>query len=88
MNFLYIGEDTAVSEEEILGIFDLDNTSTSIRTRAFLRKMEEQGRVVGTKGNDIPRSFLLCSRDGELRIVLSCSTTATLRKRNEKNTLP
>jgi hypothetical protein len=84
---LYIGEDMAIPEEEILGIFDLDNTSTSHRTRTFLRKMEEQGRVESPKGNDIPRSFLLCSRQGELCIALSCSTTATLRKRHEESRL-
>ena len=34
--YLSIGNDFAVREKSVIGIFDLDNTSTSARTRAFL----------------------------------------------------
>ena len=34
--YLSIGNDMAVREHSIIGIFDLDNTSTSKRTREFL----------------------------------------------------
>ena len=34
--YLNIGNDMAVRERSIIGIFDLDNTSTSKRTRQFL----------------------------------------------------
>ena len=47
--YLSIGNDMAVRASSIIGIFDLDNTSTSKRTREFLEK-NENGRVVVPKG--------------------------------------
>ena len=44
--YLSIGNDMAVRDRSIVGIFDLDNTSTSKRTREFLTKSEENGEVV------------------------------------------
>ena len=44
--YLSIGNDMAVRDSSIIGIFDLDNTSTSRRTREFLAKSEENGDVV------------------------------------------
>ena len=41
--YLNIGNDMAVREKSIIGIFDLDNTSTSQRTRRFLEKAEQEG---------------------------------------------
>ena len=44
--YLSIGNDMAVREKSIIGIFDMDNTSTSKRTRDFLEKAEQNGEVV------------------------------------------
>ena len=44
--YLSIGNDMAVRESSIIGIFDMDNTSTSKRTRAFLSKAEQEGSVI------------------------------------------
>ena len=43
--YLHIGQDYILNEEDILGIFDMDNTSSSYRTRAFLRRAEQEGRA-------------------------------------------
>ena len=40
--YLSIGSDMAVREKSIIGIFDMDNTSTSRRTREFLSKAEKE----------------------------------------------
>ena len=42
--FLSIGNDMAVRDRSIVGIFDLDNTSTSKRTREFLNHCPRSGR--------------------------------------------
>ena len=55
--YLSIGNDMAVRERSIIGIFDLDNTTTSRRTREFLEQSEKQGQVVPC--DDLPKSFLL-----------------------------
>ena len=81
MNFMYlsIGNDMAVRDMAIIGIFDLDNTSTSRRTREFLEKAEKEGEVVPC--DDLPKSFVLTSEYGFSRVHLTALSSATLEKR-------
>ena len=44
--YLDIGKDMAVRDKSIIGIFDMDNTTTSLRTREFLNAAEQEGQVV------------------------------------------
>lgn len=77
--YLNIGNDMAVREKSIIGIFDLDNTSTSQRTRRFLEKAEQEGQVVPC--DDLPKSFVLTQEYGMDRVYLTTLTSATLEKR-------
>ena len=77
--YLSIGNDMAVRESSIIGIFDMDNTSTSKRTRAFLEEAEKQGKVVPC--DDLPKSFLLTAEYGFSRVYLTALSTQTLEKR-------
>ena len=77
--FLSIGNDFAVRERSIVGIFDLDNTTASHRTRAFLKNAEKQGLVVPCDG--LPKSFIVTAEYGMERIYLTPHTAATLQKR-------
>ena len=77
--YLSIGNDMAVRDSSIIGIFDLDNTSTSRRTRDFLAKSEENGDVVPC--DELPKSFILTSEYGFHRVRLTSLSAATLDKR-------
>ena len=77
--YLSIGNDMAVREKSIIGIFDMDNTSTSKRTREFLSKAEKNGEVVPC--DDLPKSFVLTQEYGMNRIYLTSLSAATLEKR-------
>lgn len=77
--YLSIGNDMAVRDSSIIGIFDLDNTSTSKRTRVFLEEAEKQGQVVPC--DDLPKSFLLTAEYGFSRVYLTALGTQTLEKR-------
>ena len=77
--YLSIGHDMAVRESSIIGIFDMDNTSTSKRTRMFLEKAEKEGQVVPC--DDLPKSFVLTAEYGMDRIYLTSLSSATLEKR-------
>ena len=77
--YLNIGNDMAVREKSIVGIFDLDNTSTSKRTRLFLEKAEKHGQVVPC--DDLPKSFIVTQEYGMDRLYLSALSPATLEKR-------
>ena len=77
--YLSIGNDMAVRETSIIGIFDMDNTSTSKRTRQFLKMAEKEGQVVPC--DDLPKSFVLTAEYGLARVYLTSLSSYTLEKR-------
>ncbi|MCF0123727.1 MAG: DUF370 domain-containing protein [Ruminiclostridium sp.] len=81
--YLHLGSNVVVPQGDILGIFDLDNTTASRITREFLASAEVLGRVVSV-GEDLPKSFLLCrDKTGKETVYLSQLSPATLIKRVE-----
>ncbi len=81
--YLSIGNDMAVRESSIIGIFDLDNTTCSKITKKFLRSAEKNGQVIAA-GDELPKSFLLTEEFGMERIYLSQFSSQTMEKRMEK----
>ena len=77
--YLSIGNDMAVRDKSIIGIFDLDNTTTSKRTREFLDRAEKEGQVVPC--DDLPKAFVLTAEYGMDRIFLTSLSATTLEKR-------
>ena len=80
--YLSIGNDMAVRDGSIIGIFDLDNTSTSRRTREFLEKAEREGQVVPC--DELPKSFVLTREYGFDRGHLTALGSRALERRLEK----
>ena len=84
--YLTIGKNTVIRDDEIIGIFDLDNCSQSFLTREFLSAAEKAGRVLNA-AEDIPNSFLICAErkrntgEESNTVYLSQSTSRTLEKR-------
>lgn len=82
--YLSIGGSQLIPERRIIGIFDLDNTSQSRITSAFLKRAEEERQVVDIC-EDIPKSFLLCDHPYHAQIVyLSQLGSRTLQSRVEE----
>ena len=81
--YLHLGNDVAVRKAEIIGIFDLDNSSQSIITRKFLAAAEKTGRVVNAAGAELPKSFVLCDGTGGQRVYLCQLNASTLQRRSE-----
>jgi len=81
--YLHLGQAAVISDREIVGIFDLDNSSWAYKTREFLDRAQTEGRV-RTAGEDLPRSFVLL-RNGQ--VVLSQLSTAALKGRAENGRL-
>ena len=77
--YLSIGSDMAVRESSLVGIFDMDNTTTSKRTREFLSKAEADGQVVPC--DDLPKSFVLTAEYGLNRVYLTALSSKVLEKR-------
>ena len=79
--YLHLGQDTLVKTSDVIGIFDMDNTTVSKGTRRFLNLAEQEGRVVNVT-SDLPKTFVLCGRSRkECRVYLSQISSPTLRKR-------
>ncbi len=78
--YISIGGDMAVRERAIIGIFDLDNTSFSKHTRAFLTEAEKQGEVVDVSG-ELPKSFLLTEEFGMRHVYLTQFNASVMEKR-------
>ena len=77
--YVYLGGDAAIERDQIVGIFDLDNTSWSYLTRNFLSRAEQDGNVKNA-AEDLPRSFVLCTDD---TVILTQPSTTTLVRRLE-----
>ena len=78
--YIPIGNDMAVRDSSIIGIFDLDNCSWAYRTREFLTRAEENGEVVPVT-DDLPKSFIVTAEYGMNKIYLVQFNSVTLEKR-------
>ena len=79
---LHLGQNVVVPHSAVIGIFDMDNTTQSHITRAFLNGAERTGQIVNVS-EDIPKSFILCEENGQRTIYLSQLASFTLLKRSE-----
>lgn len=77
--YLNISEKNAVSTKNIIGIFDMDLTTISKKTRDFLNSEQKKGRILENL-NELPRSFILA----EEGVYLSPVNTVTLKRRLEE----
>lgn len=82
--YLHLGQNVVVPEKELIGIFDLDNTTGSQITRTFLSNAEKDGRVLNVS-DELPRSFVVSSdaNNKNNNILISQLTPQTLLKRME-----
>lgn len=79
--YLHLGQETIIRESEIIGIFDLDNTTVSKKTREYLNKAEKEGKVTAVS-YELPKSFVVCSDGKSEKVYLSQLSPATLKKRS------
>ena len=83
--YLHLGQSIVVPYSRIIGIFDLDNSSWSYKTREFLDRAEREGRVISVC-EDIPRSFVLVGdQEGAVTVYISQLSSAALLGRAERN---
>ena len=82
--YLHLGQSVVVPYRDVIGIFDLDNTTSSYRTRAFLEQAQREGELVDVS-MDVPKSFVLCRSELGTMVYLSQLSPATLLRRAENN---
>ena len=79
--YVPIGNDMAIRDRSIIGIFDLDNCSWSHRTREFLSRAEQNGEIIPVT-DDLPKSFLLTAEYGLNKVYLVQFNSVTVEKRS------
>lgn len=80
--FLHLGEDTVITDKNIIGIFDMDTSTVNKATRDYLNKAQKDGRVVYVN-YDLPKSFVVTDSE----VYISLVNTGTLSKRAKKLSL-
>lgn len=78
--YIPIGLDFSVRESTVIGVFDLDNTSWSKRTREFLTRAEQNGQAVDA-ADALPKSFVLTQEYGQTRVYLTRANASVLQRR-------
>jgi len=79
--YLHIGSDCMLHSDDIIAIFDFENTTTSKITRQFLSATEKESFVINVSEEDLPKSFIVTDYLGESKVYISPISTATLIKR-------
>lgn len=82
--YLHLGQDIVVRSSDIIGIFDIENTSVSKSTKEYLGEQEKRQRVVNVS-TELPKSFIVCSDEKnkrEITVYISQISCATLKKRS------
>ncbi len=78
--YLHLGNDVIVKISDIVGIFDIENTTTGKNTGHLLDRAQKEGRVINVT-YEMPKSFVICMQDGEEKVYVCQMSAATLRKR-------
>ena len=74
--YLHIGADTLIRDRDIIGIFDMDTSTVNKATRDYLKKAEQEKRVVYVN-YDLPKCFIVTDK----KVFISPINTSTLSKR-------
>ena len=86
--YIHIGGDVSLLKKNIIGIFDMENTTVSKWTRQFLQKSELESRVENVS-DELPRTFILVKSEKEKRtkVYISPISVSTLLKRSDEDGL-
>lgn len=61
--YIDLGANAVISDKSVIGIFDLDSSTVSKKTRDFLSAAEKNGDAVTVSLSDLPRSFTVTAEN-------------------------
>ena len=82
--FLHIGNDVVVRREDIIAVFDMDNTTIAKSSRDFLTNAQKNKDVIDIC-EDLPKSYVVTNCDGKTRVYISSVASQTIYKRSQSN---
>ena len=75
-----MGQDTVIRTDSIVAMFDIDACTVSKKTRDFLKQAQQSDQVINVSMG-LPRSFVVCKKNGKNYVYISQLSTKTLSKR-------
>ncbi len=79
--YLELGQETIITDKNILGIFDLDNTTVSKATREYINTASKNGECITVSFEELPKSFIVTDNGNKREIYISPLNTSTIFKR-------
>lgn len=79
--YINIGQDKVIMDKDILGIFDLDNTTVSKSTREYINSAVKKGECITVSLEELPKSFVITTENNERKVYISPFNTSTIFKR-------
>ena len=81
--YLHLGNDVVINTSDIIGIFDMDNTTVSRQGKDFLPLAQKNSMIINAT-DDLPKSYVVTKRKNEVKIYISSYTSQVLGKRSEE----
>ena len=78
--YIHLGSDTVVRDSDIIGVFDIENTSVSRITKDYLAASGKRRSAVSVS-YEMPKSFIIATVDGREKVYISNVSSATIMKR-------
>lgn len=80
--YLHLGNNVVVNVNDIVGIFDIDNTTISKHTRDYLAQRTADHQIVNVS-MELPKSFVVCNnkKSGKNIVYISQLSSKTLFNR-------
>ena len=79
--FLHLGNDAVIRSDEVVAVFDMDNTTISRQSRDFLAYAQKMGTVVDIC-DDLPKSYIVVNSGGITKVYISSVSSRTILKRS------
>ena len=77
--YLHVGNELVVNTRDVIGIFDMDNTTVSRQGRRFLPESQDKGFIINAT-DDLPKSYVVTKRGDETEIYVSSYSTQMLAR--------
>lgn len=81
--YLHLGQDTVITTESIVAMFDIDACTVSKKTRDFLTMAEKNKQVINVS-YELPKSFVVCEKNGKTVVYITQLSTKTLSSRKNR----
>ncbi|MCM1313826.1 MAG: DUF370 domain-containing protein [Prevotella sp.] len=78
--YLHIGNNYSVNPYDVVGIFDIENTTTGKFTKKFLERAEKNHLCIYAT-YEMPKSFIVTVKNGMEKVYISQLSAYTLKKR-------